>query len=142
MAHASLPALLLKVPLGHAAHVRSVLAVGALSRYVPAAHGALTATHALPSLTLEYVEPTTHAAHWRSSVADPALDMPWPAGHVAHAVHASLPTVALKVPAGHAEHTRLLVSVGALVSYSPAGHVLMSWHTRSEDVVALSLIHI
>ena len=76
------------------AHVRSALALAALFMNEPAAHGALTALHALPSFTSEYVVPTTHAAHWRSAVALPALDMPWPTGHVAHAVHASLPAVA------------------------------------------------
>ena len=61
--HASLPAAALKVPCAQVAHVRSALALAALSMNKPAAHGALTGLHALPSLTSEYVVPTTHAAH-------------------------------------------------------------------------------
>ena len=41
-AHTSLPAATLNVPLAQVSHVRSALAVGALLRYEPAAHGALT----------------------------------------------------------------------------------------------------
>ena len=118
--------MVLKVPVGHVAHVRSALALAASSMNEPAAHGELTATHASPLTTAEYAVPTTQAAHWRSVVAEPALDMPSPTGHVAHAAHGPLPAVALKVPAGHAEHTRSDVSVGAAVSVSPAGHVVMS----------------
>ena len=62
----------------------------------------VTATHAPPSLALEYVMPDAHAAHWRSASAEPALDMPWPIGHVDQAAHASDPTVALKCPVAHA----------------------------------------
>ena len=128
--------LALKVPKAHAVHTTSLLALAAVVVNVPAAHGALTATHASPLSSVEYVEPATHAAHWRSAVAEPATDMPCPAGHVVHAAHASLPAVALNVPSGHALHTRLDVLVNAVVSYSPTAHVEMSWHTRSELSVA------
>ena len=101
----------LNVPDAHAAHCRSLLAVAATVVREPGPHGALTATHALPSLVVEYVEPATHAAHWRSAMAEPNAERPWPTGHVAHATHAWLPEVALKVPSGHGEHTRSLVVV-------------------------------
>jgi hypothetical protein len=48
--------------------------VATLSMNEPAAHGALTAAHALPSLVAENVAPTWQAAHWRSAVAEPAAD--------------------------------------------------------------------
>ena len=72
--HASLPAVALNSPAAHVAHVRSLERVGALSRYSPAAHGALTAAHALPSSAVENVEPSSHALHTRSATAEPACD--------------------------------------------------------------------
>ena len=104
--HASLPESALKVPLAQVLHVRSALAVGALLRYVPSAHGALTSSHALPSFTFENVEPTVQPAHWRSAVAEPGTDWPWPTGHLAHASHAWLPGPVLKWPEGQASHPR------------------------------------
>ena len=68
--------LALNVPVAHATHVRSLLAVALNLVYVPAAHLALTATHASPLSAPEYVEPATHAAHCRSAVAEPSADMP------------------------------------------------------------------
>ena len=53
VAQAPLPEAALNSPLAHAAHVRSELTVGALSRYSPAAQSAETAAHAAPSLAAE-----------------------------------------------------------------------------------------
>ena len=84
---------------------------------VPAVHGALTARQALPSFTLEYVEPAMHAAHWRSAMAEPNAERPWPTGHVAHAAQLSVASVvlvvALNVPDAHATHCRLFVAEAA-----------------------------
>jgi hypothetical protein len=78
----------LYVPSGQLAHVRSVVAVGALFMYWPAAHGGRTSTHALPSSVAENVLPLLHARHSRSAVAEPAALVPVPAAHVRHAVQA------------------------------------------------------
>jgi len=51
--HASLPTELLKLPIAHAAHVRSAEAVGATSLYCPGPQGEVTALHAWPSSTFE-----------------------------------------------------------------------------------------
>ena len=52
---------------------RSRSALGATVSYSVSVH-CVTATHVLPSFTLEYVELATHAAHWRSVASVPALD--------------------------------------------------------------------
>ena len=62
--------------LGHDAHVRSTLAVGAVLVYWPTGHEAVIAAHAAPSFALEYVVPLTHEVHARSEVALPAVDCP------------------------------------------------------------------
>ena len=58
-----------------ASQSRSVLALGAVFSYSVLVH-CVTATHELPSFTLEYSVFTTQAAHWRSAVAEPAADWP------------------------------------------------------------------
>ena len=66
-------------PPGHEAvcvlQSRSVEAVGATFSYSSDVHS-VTATHAPPSLALEYVLPDAHAAHWRSASAEPAAVAP------------------------------------------------------------------
>ena len=66
-------------PPGHEAvcvlQSRSVEAVGATFSYSSDVHS-VTATHALPSLALEYVLPDAHAAHWRSATVEPAVVAP------------------------------------------------------------------
>ena len=109
-AHAALPVVALKVPAAHAEQTRSQSAPEADDSYLPAAHTVnaaqtrslarlgdadtysstvqvVSAWHAVPSFTFEYVESTTQAAHWRSAVAVPATDWPSLEGHVAHATH-------------------------------------------------------
>lgn len=117
--HASLPAVALNVPLVHARHVRSALAVCALSMYMPAEHGALTPWQVLPSLAFEKVEPV-HVAHWRSAMAEPSAVIPDPAGQVRHSAHTPLPAVALKEPVAQGAHVRSLLTVDAASMYSPA----------------------
>ena len=129
--HAWLPDVALKELAPHTRQVRSVDAVGALSMYAPAGHGAPTAAHALPSLDLENVVTPSHAPHSRSAVAEPAAVWPSPAGHVRHAAHAWLPEVALNSPAAHAAHSRSDDAPGATVWYSPFWHAVMAEHTRS-----------
>ena len=63
VAHDMRPALAVNVPAAHAPHVRSALAVATAVVKRPAAHGALTGSHASPLSTDENVLPTTHAAH-------------------------------------------------------------------------------
>jgi hypothetical protein len=101
----------LKVPAAQLAHCRSLLVVAAAVVWKPAAHGALTAAHAAPSLVAENVAPAWQAAHWRSAKAEPATDMPWPAAHVAHAAQLSTASVFklasdLNVPVAHGVHVR------------------------------------
>ena len=110
----------LNEPAAHAAHVRSLLLVAAAVVWKPAAHGALTATHAAPLSTAENVAPATQEAHWRSAVAVPAADWPWPAGHVAHTAQLSVAvvlalTLALNEPFAQAAHVRSLLTVAAAV---------------------------
>ena len=128
---ASLPTLALKCPAAHAAHVRSLDAVAALSMNSPAAHGARIGVHASPLSAAENVDPTVQGAHWRSAVAEPAVDMPWPTAHVFHATQPSLPALVLKLPAAHAAHSRFDETPGAFVSYLPAAHTRMALHVRS-----------
>ena len=66
------------VLLPHTAHVMSLLAVAAALTCSPAGHGWRTALHALPSLSSEYVVPTSHASHLRSCVAVPSSFRPLP----------------------------------------------------------------
>ena len=111
---------------------RSVLALGAFVSYSVPVH-CVTATHALPSLTVEYDVPTTHAAHWRSAVAEPALDWPWPTAHVVHTAQLSVASVvlvlALNEPPAHAAHCRSLLAVAATVVRKPGAHgALTAWH--------------
>jgi hypothetical protein len=70
-AQTPLPADALNVPLMHVAQVRSLETVEALSMYVPAAHGALTLSHSLPSFVVENVVMPSHAPQTRSAVAEP-----------------------------------------------------------------------
>lgn len=77
--------------LGHAAHVRSTLAVGAVLVYWPTGHEAVIAAHAASESASEYVVPLTHAVHPRLAVALPAVDCPWPAAHVCHVVQLVAP---------------------------------------------------
>ena len=79
-AHAERPTSALKVPSAHAAHTRSLVVVAYFKVYVPMAHGGLTALHAAPLISSEYVAPATQPEHCRSPVADPATVSPWPAG--------------------------------------------------------------
>ena len=93
----------------------------------------VTATHALPSSTLEYAVPATHAAHLRSAMVEPASDWPLPAGHVAQAVQLSVASVvlvpALKRPAPHSAHCRSLLALAATVVRKPGPHgALTGWH--------------
>ena len=98
LAQSSLPAVVLNCPVAHTAHTRSDEAEGAMLRYSPASHAALTGVHVEPSMVSENVVPALQAAHTRSAVVEPAVACPWPAGHVRHAAHAWLPAVALNVP--------------------------------------------
>ena len=111
--HTSLPAVILNVPWGQVRHVRSVLAVCTLSRYIPAEHGALIAWQAAPSLALEKVAPV-HAAHWRLAVVEPGADVPEPAAQVRHSAQTPLPADALNVPLMHVAQVRSLETVEAL----------------------------
>ena len=111
---------------------RSVLAVGVAFSYSVPLH-VVTATHALPSLTLENAVPTTHAAHLRSAIVEPASDWPSPFGHVAQAEQLSVASVvlvpALKRPAPHSAHVRSLLALAATVVRKPLPHgALTSWH--------------
>jgi hypothetical protein len=137
---AALPAAALNVPLAQVAHVRSVDAVATLSMNEPAAHGALTAAHALPSLVAENVAPAVQAAHWRSAVAEPAAVIPMPTGHVAHAAHSSTASVvlmlALKVPARQLVHCRSLLAVAAAVVRKPAVHGALTAAHAAPSLVA------
>ena len=81
----------LKRPAPHSAHCRSLLALAATVVRKPLPHGELTSWHALPSLTIENVEPAMHAEHLRSALLEPASDWPSPGMHVAHLVHAASP---------------------------------------------------
>ena len=114
-------------------HTRSVVAVPALDIYWPALQ-AVSVEHALPSVTLLKLVPTTHGVHVRSTVAVPSCNRPSPAGQLENAAHASGPAVALKWSAGHREHTLSAVALGAVVSVSPAGHAVCVEHTRSTVV--------
>ena len=130
-AHAWLPETALKVCAGQVAHVRSELVVALLSMNSPAPHGALTAAHELPSLTLEYSMTPSHATQVRSAVAEPSCCRPKPTAQVRQAVHASLPAVPLKVPCSQLAHVRSDDAPGATVSYWPAAQMVMALHTRS-----------
>ena len=130
-AHAWLPETALKVCAGQVAHVRSELVVALLSMNSPAPHGALTAAHELPSLTLEYSMTPSHATQVRSAVAEPSCCRPKPTAQVRQAVHASLPAVPLKVPCSQLAHVRSDDGPGATVSYWPAAQMVMALHTRS-----------
>lgn len=141
MVQASLPAVALNWPAAHVAHVRSLESVGAWSRYWPAAHGALTAVHALPSSVAENVDPSTHALHTRSATAEPACDSPWPAAHVCHATQAWLPGAALNMPLAHGAHSRSDEAPKVAVSYSPGAHTVMAWHTRSAAPVGAANVN-
>ena len=117
VAQASLPAAALNCPAAHVAQVRSLLAVGALSRNLPAAHGALTAAQTLPSFAVENVAPTTQAAHARSAISEPACDSPAPMAHFFHGLHAWLPETDLNVPDAQVLHWRSDEAPNAVVSY-------------------------
>ena len=119
-------ALALNVPVAHAWHSRSLLAVAPAEVNEPAAHVALTAAHASPLLTDENVEPTAHGAHWRSDVAVPSAIMPKPTGHALHVLHLLLPPVLLNWPGLQAEHSRSLDAVAGLLISLPAAHAALT----------------
>jgi hypothetical protein len=133
--------LALKVPPAQLAHCRSLLAVAAAVVWKPAAHGTLTAVHAVPSLVAENVAPAWQAAHWRSATAEPATDMPWPAAHVAHAAQLSVAVVlvlvlALKESNAQASHSRSLLEVAPCLVNVPAEHLaLTATHAAPLSVV-------
>ena len=131
LAHASLPAVALKWPGAHDAHVRSLDLVAARSMNSPAAHSPRIGAHAAPLSAPEYVAPCAHAAHWRSAASEPAAETPCPAGHVRHASQAWLPSRALNCPAAHVAHSRSDEAPGAVVSYLPPAHTAMWLHVRS-----------
>lgn len=122
-AHVLRPGDSVNVPIAQSLHARSLVGVAAAVMYVPAAHAALTAVHAMVLLVAENVAPATQAEHCRSAVLVPSVARPWPAGQVLHVVHAaSFPTVLLNWPAGHIAHVRSEVAVAALSWYAPAAH--------------------
>jgi len=141
VAQASLPAAALNCPAAHVAHVRSLPAVGALSRNLPAAHGALTVAQTLPSFAVENVAPTTQAAHARSAISEPACDSPAPMAHFFHGLHAWLPETDLNVPDAQVLHWRSDEAPNAAVSYWPGVHTVMARHTRSASPVGAANVY-
>lgn len=140
-AHADFCPSLQAKPAGQIWHVRSLDGVAALVWNCPAAHGARTARHVLPSPTAENVAVPSHAPQERFAFLVPAAVWPAPTPHVRHAVHEWLPGALLKVPSAHAPHLRLEDALGAAVSYSPAWHTVMAAHTRSDVGVGATRVH-
>ena len=62
---------------------------------VPAGHGWRTVLHWEPSLTSEYVLPSTHGAHSRSVVEVPSLVIPSPTSHLLHVAAVTWPAGAI-----------------------------------------------
>jgi hypothetical protein len=104
----------------------------------------VTATHAPPSLALEYVLPDVHAAHWRSATAEPAVVIPWPIGHVDHAVHVLRPAEAVKVPGAQSVHTKSALAVAGVWMNVPARQLAVASTQRPffEKVIpAMHVVH-
>jgi len=94
----------LNLPVAHAVHVRSTLAVAAVEAK-PAAQAVLTGWHTAPLSTAEKLVPATQAAHARSVPGVGAVDWPWPTVQLRTGLQAVLPAAANVVPAGHAVQT-------------------------------------
>lgn len=106
----------------------------------PGGHGPLTALHAVPSFTSEYVVRPLQGPHTRLTISDPAVVCPSPLGHFRHATQTSLPLVALNVPAAHVAHWRSDDAPNANASYWPAWHSVTAWQMRSDVAVGAATV--